>query len=58
MREIQGKTTASQNNNERNDNALDSVLGFLKQAANDDAKPKVPKVPVKDVLGFHNLYNM
>ena len=25
--------------------------GVLKQAANDDAKPKVPKVPVKDVFG-------
>ena len=45
------KITGSQNNNERNDNTLDSVLGFLKQAANDDAKPKVPKVPVKDVFG-------
>ena len=47
----------SQNDNNGNSNgdALASVLGFLNQMANEGAKPKVPKVPLKDVFGVPNF---
>ena len=43
------------NNGNSNGDALASVLGFLNQMANEGAKPKVPKVPLKDVFGVPNF---